>query len=45
MPGRFDLTIEAYRALESLLDDGRVRAIGVSNFMPDHLARSRTPPP
>jgi diketogulonate reductase-like aldo/keto reductase len=39
MPGRFDLTIEAYRALETLLDDGRVRAIGVSNFMPDHLAR------
>jgi 2,5-diketo-D-gluconate reductase A len=39
MPRQFDLTIEAYRALESLLDDGRVRAIGVSNFMPDHLAR------
>jgi diketogulonate reductase-like aldo/keto reductase len=39
MPGRFGLTIEAYRALETLLDDGRVRAIGVSNFMPDHLAR------
>ena len=39
MPGQFDLTIEAYRALESLLDDGKVRAIGVSNFMPDHLAR------
>ena len=39
MPRRFDLTIEAYRALETLLDDGRVRAIGVSNFMPDHLDR------
>ena len=39
MPRRFDLTVEAYQALESLLDDGRVRAIGVSNFMPDHLAR------
>ena len=39
MPRRIDLTVEAYRALESLLDDGRVRAIGVSNFMPDHLAR------
>ena len=39
MPGRFDLTIEAYRALERLLADGKVRAIGVSNFMPDHLAR------
>jgi diketogulonate reductase-like aldo/keto reductase len=37
LPTRFDLTIDAYRALENLLDDGRVRAIGVSNFMPDHL--------
>ena len=39
MPSRFDLTLEAYRALETLLVDGKVRAIGVSNFMPDHLAR------
>jgi diketogulonate reductase-like aldo/keto reductase len=39
MPRRFDLTVEAYRALETLLDDGKVRAIGVSNFMPDDLAR------
>jgi 2,5-diketo-D-gluconate reductase A len=39
MPGRFDLTIEAYQALERLLDDGKVRAIGVSNFMPEHLVR------
>ena len=39
LPSRFDLTIEAYRALETLLADGRVRAIGVSNFMPDHLER------
>jgi diketogulonate reductase-like aldo/keto reductase len=37
LPSRFDLTIDAYRALEKLLADGRVRAIGVSNFMPDHL--------
>ena len=37
LPARFDLTQEAYRALETLLADGRVRAIGVSNFMPDHL--------
>ncbi|MFE5309846.1 aldo/keto reductase [Isoptericola sp. NPDC056605] len=28
----FDRTIDAYRALERLLADGRVRAIGVSNF-------------
>jgi diketogulonate reductase-like aldo/keto reductase len=37
LPSRFDLTREAYRALETLLADGRVRAIGVSNFMPEHL--------
>lgn len=37
LPSRFDLTIDAYRALEKLLEDGRVRAIGVSNFMPGHL--------
>ena len=34
---RFDKTLEAYRALETLLADGKVRAIGVSNFMVDHL--------
>jgi diketogulonate reductase-like aldo/keto reductase len=39
LPSRFDLTMDAYRALEKLLADGRVRAIGVSNFMPDHLTR------
>jgi 2,5-diketo-D-gluconate reductase A len=36
---RFETTIAAYRALQTLLDDGRVRAIGVSNFMPHHLER------
>jgi 2,5-diketo-D-gluconate reductase A len=36
-PDRFDKTIAAYKALETLLADGRVRAIGVSNFMPHHL--------
>src|SRR4051794_6133893 len=39
LPGEFDLTLDAYRALEQLLADGRVRAIGVSNFMPAHLTR------
>jgi 2,5-diketo-D-gluconate reductase A len=39
LPSRFDLTLDAYRALETLLSDGKVRAIGVSNFMPGHLAR------
>lgn len=37
LPGEFDLTIEAYRALEELLAQGMVRAIGVSNFLPEHL--------
>ncbi len=39
LPSRFDLTLDAYRALETLLADGKVRAIGVSNFMPAHLER------
>jgi diketogulonate reductase-like aldo/keto reductase len=37
LPSEFDRTREASRALETLLADGRVRAIGVSNFMVDHL--------
>ncbi|WP_159734371.1 aldo/keto reductase [Arthrobacter sp. 9V] len=36
-PDRFEKTIAAYKALEKLLADGRVKAIGVSNFMPHHL--------
>lgn len=36
-PDRFDKVIAAYKALESLLAEGKVRAIGVSNFMPHHL--------
>ncbi|MCX0273431.1 aldo/keto reductase [Nocardia zapadnayensis] len=39
LPGEFDRTVQAYRALEKLYADGRVRAIGVSNFMPEHLTR------
>lgn len=39
VPSGFDRTLDAYRALEKLLADGRVRAIGVSNFMPEHLDR------
>jgi diketogulonate reductase-like aldo/keto reductase len=39
LTANFDRTLEAYRALEKLLADGKVRAIGVSNFMPEHLAR------
>src|SRR4051812_38949147 len=39
LPSAFDRTLEAYRGLETLLADGKVRAIGVSNFMVDHLTR------
>lgn len=35
----FERTLGAYRALEKLLGDGKVRAIGVSNFMPHHLEK------
>ncbi|MGO1949893.1 MAG: aldo/keto reductase [Mycobacteriaceae bacterium] len=35
----FDRTLDAYRALEKLYADGKVRSIGVSNFMPDKLNR------
>jgi 2,5-diketo-D-gluconate reductase A len=37
VPDRFDSTVQAYKALETLYRDGKVRAIGVSNFMPHHL--------
>ena len=39
LPSAFDRTLEAYRALETLLADGKVRAIGVSTFMVDHLEK------
>lgn len=37
LPDLFDRTIAAYTALERLLADGKVRAIGVSNFLPEYL--------
>ena len=42
LPSAFARTLDAYRALEKLLADGKVRAIGVSNFMPEHLKRLLT---
>lgn len=42
LPSEFDRTLAAYRALETLLADGKVLAIGVSNFMVDHLERLLT---
>ncbi|MGY4646960.1 2,5-diketo-D-gluconate reductase A [Mycobacterium sp. URHB0021] len=42
VPGEFELTVGAYKALETLHADGKVRAIGVSNFMPPHLDKLLT---
>src|SRR6478735_4734246 len=39
LPSDFEKTLGAYRALETLLADGKVRAIGVSNFMVEHLTQ------
>lgn len=48
LPSRFDLTVEAYRALEGLLERGVVRSIGVSNFSAAQLrelaSHSSVPP-
>ena len=37
MPNEWERTVAAYKGLEQLLSDGRVRAIGVSNFSAKHL--------
>ena len=39
IPLHFERTIAAYQALERLYADGKVRAIGVSNFSETHLTR------
>jgi diketogulonate reductase-like aldo/keto reductase len=38
LPSDFEATVASYRAAEKLLADGRVRAIGVSNFSEKNLA-------
>ncbi|MET8725275.1 aldo/keto reductase [Streptomyces misionensis] len=38
LPAR-DTYVDTYKALEKLYADGRARAIGVSNFLPEHLRR------
>ncbi|WP_323748901.1 aldo/keto reductase [Streptomyces sp. PR69] len=38
LPSR-DLYVDTYRALERIHADGRAKAIGVSNFLPEHLER------
>src|SRR6516162_179465 len=37
VPSDFDATVASFRAAEKLLADGRVRAIGVSNFNSKHI--------
>jgi diketogulonate reductase-like aldo/keto reductase len=37
LPSQFEATLEAYRALQTLFADGKVRAIGVSNFMVEYM--------
>ncbi|MGO4782687.1 aldo/keto reductase [Cryobacterium sp. W22_MBD10_FK3] len=37
LPANFSQTVAGYKAAERLLADGRVRAIGVANFKPEHL--------
>jgi diketogulonate reductase-like aldo/keto reductase len=38
LPGRFDLTLDAYRGLEQLLAEGKVRAIAICSGFRCHLA-------
>jgi diketogulonate reductase-like aldo/keto reductase len=48
VPSDFEATVASLQAAEKLLADGRVRAIGVSNFNPKHLQnlieRTEVPP-
>ena len=39
VPTDFAGTVQAYKAIEKLRSDGRIRAIGVCNFLPHHLER------
>lgn len=38
MPSK-DAYVDTYKALEKIHSDGRARAIGVSNFLPEHIER------
>jgi diketogulonate reductase-like aldo/keto reductase len=39
LPTDFEATVASYKVLETLLAEGRARAIGVSNFSAEHLTR------
>ncbi|MCP5472364.1 MAG: aldo/keto reductase [Steroidobacteraceae bacterium] len=41
VPTHFAATVQAYRAMDKLRADGRIRAIGVCNFLPHHLQTLR----
>jgi 2,5-diketo-D-gluconate reductase A len=41
VPSNFDATVEAWKAAEKLLAEGRTSAIGVANFTPVHLKNLR----
>ncbi len=45
LPSAFDRTLEAYRALETLLADRKVHATGVSNFMVGIIGPGIAPEP
>lgn len=38
-PATWEKTVAAWHALEKLHADGRIRSIGVSNFLPEHLEK------
>ncbi|RIK29619.1 MAG: oxidoreductase [Chloroflexi bacterium] len=37
VPTNFAATVQAYKAMDKIRADGRIRAIGVCNFLPHHL--------
>ena len=39
VPTNFAATVQAYKAIDKLRADGRIRAIGVCNFLPQHLQK------
>jgi diketogulonate reductase-like aldo/keto reductase len=39
VPTNFEATVQSWKAVEKLLAEGRVRAIGVANFTPVHLKK------
>src|SRR4029450_9480705 len=40
---RLDKYVESWRAMADMLDEGKIRAIGVSHFRPAHLDHTHAP--